>query len=230
MIHVDPEIYQKYPKDKIDEAVALLTYKKVDPLPKEELPGHPILYVFRHGQSEDNANFVFSGWRDSKLTIEGYKQAEVLAEKLRNKKLDMLISSPQIRALDTMKVAVSNNIAAKDLKIELDDRIKERNYGDLQGHSKLILQLQDPELLHEIRRSFQKTTTNGESLETVCKRVADFCNEIVPLMKQYKINVAVSCHGNSIRGFRMYFENLSPEVVQNIETPLGQDYAAYSIK
>jgi bisphosphoglycerate-dependent phosphoglycerate mutase len=49
-------------------------------------------------------------------------------------------------------------------------------------------------------------------------------------MTMYKMNVAVSCHGNSIRGFRQIFEGLSNEQTALIETPLGQDYAAYNIR
>ena len=217
-------------REKVDEAVALLSYKKVDPLPKEEVEGFPIMYIFRHGQSEDNAEYVFSGWRDSKLTQKGIEQAEILAEKIKDKKIDMLISSPQNRAIETMKTAVSKNERAKNLEIHLDDRIKERRYGDLQGTSKLEIQLKDPDLLKKIRRSYDYTPSNGESLEMVCKRVADFCDEIIPLMKEHKINVAVSCHGNSIRGFRKYFENLDEKTTAETETPLAQDYAAYTIR
>ena len=230
VMHIAPELYKKYPKEKIEEAVRQLTYVNVDPLPKDEPEQFPILYIFRHGQSEDNANFLFSGWRDSKITEEGVRQAEVLADKLKNKKIDMLVSSPQTRAVETMKIAISKNARAKLLEIHFDERVKERSYGDLQGKSKLEMQLTNPKLLHDIRRSYTKSAPNGESLETVCKRVSAFCDEIIPLMKDFNINVAISCHGNSIRGFRQYFEHLTPEEVQNIETPLGQDYAAYSIK
>jgi bisphosphoglycerate-dependent phosphoglycerate mutase len=64
----------------------------------------------------------------------------------------------------------------------------------------------------------------------VSKRVANFCDELVKRMKKEKINVAISCHGNSIRGFRRYFEGLSDEKTAHVETQLGQDYAAYVIK
>ena len=228
-MNIDPALYSKYTNDKIEEAVALLTYKKSNPLPKKELQGHPNMYIFRHGESEDNANFIFSGWRDSKLTEKGRKQAEALAPKLKDKKIDMLISSPQIRAVETMQIAISQNLLAKTLEIIKDDRIKERGYGDLQGKSKLELQLEDPELLKQYRRSFRDAPPNGESLEQVCKRVASFCEEIVPLMKKNNVNIAVSCHGNSIRGFRRYFEHLSDEETRTIETPLAQDYAVYPI-
>lgn len=228
-MNIDPLLSKKYPKEKIEEAIAILTYKKTSQLPKEESDIHPVMYIFRHGESEDNANFLFSGWRDSRLTQKGKEQAVILADKLKDKKIGMLISSPQIRAVETMEIAVSKNPIAKNLEILKDERIKERCYGDLQGKSKLELQLSDPDLLARYRRSFDEAPPNGESLKQVCERVADFCDEIIPLMKENKINIAISCHGNSIRGFRRYFEKLSDEETRTIETPLAQDYAAYVI-
>lgn len=217
-------------EETIEEAKNLLEYKDTPPLPKEESDSLPTLYIFRHGQTEDNRDFIFSGWRDSPLTEEGREQALVLAKKLENKKLDILISSPQIRAVDTMKLGVSLNENAKNKPIETDDRIKERSYGDYQGKSKMDIQLSDPKLLEKIRRGYNYATPNGESIGDVCKRVASFCDYIVGRMKKEKVNVAVSCHGNSIRGFRQYFERLTPEEVEKIETPLGQDYVSYVIK
>jgi 2,3-bisphosphoglycerate-dependent phosphoglycerate mutase len=129
-----------------------------------------------------------------------------------------------------MKIAMSQNESAKDLELITDERIKERSYGDLEGASKLEFYLKDPEGLHEMRRGYYTIPPNGESLDIVCKRVADFCDELVAEIKGKNINVAISCHGNSIRGFRKYFENLDEETVANVETPLGQDYASYSIK
>ena len=72
----------------VEEAKQTLSYKRIDPLPKNESEKFPVLYVFRHGQSQDNADFIFSGWRDSKLTQTGIKQAEILSEKLKAKKID----------------------------------------------------------------------------------------------------------------------------------------------
>lgn len=226
---IDQEILAKYPKSKIDEAISYLSYKDVKDLPKDENPSYPILYVFRHGQTEDNANFIFSGWRDPDLTELGVEQVELLAEKLAHKKIDMLYSSDQIRALKTMEIVMSKNENAKKLKIFQDPRIRERCYGDLQGTSKLLMQLENPEKLLEYRRSFATRPPNGESIEDVDKRVKDFIGDLLIIMKDKKVNVAVSCHGNSIRGFRDYFENLSNEETALIETPLGQDYLAYSI-
>lgn len=216
--------------EKIKKAKDLLNYKKVDELPKEESDEFSTIYVFRHGQTEDNANFVFSGERDAKLTKEGIKQAEILSEKIKSIRFDRLISSPQTRAVETMKIALSKNNLSKDIEIETDERIRERSYGDLTGKSKMDMQLKDPEELLKIRRSFDFVPVNGESIEMVCDRVGNFCNDLVKEISGKNIKVAISCHGNSMRGFRKYFEGLDNETVSKVETPLAQDYAAYVIK
>lgn len=221
--------YNKYGQDIVNKAIEKLNYKEVTTMPKNEDPNFPIIYIFRHGQSEDNAEMLFSGWRDVKLTDKGVRQALDLAEVLKDKKIDYLISSDQTRAIDTMKHAISLNEGAKNLEIHTDTRIRERSYGDLQGTSKLELFLQDEELCNEYRRSYTKRANNGESLEDVIKRVEDFIKDLTPFIKENSLNVAISCHGNSIRGFRKYFENLTPEEVTKLETPLGSDYIAYSI-
>ena len=223
-------LYKKYSKEEVDKAVELLTYKKVDPLPKDESDSYPVIYIFRHGQSEDNLTFTFSGWRDSDITEKGVEQAELLIPQLKNKKIGMLITSDQIRAIKTMEIAMSENAYADDLEIIKDPRIKERGYGLLEGYSKLELYLWNKKLLHAFRRGFDVIPPEGESLKMVCERVADFCEEIVPLVRESQLNVAISCHGNSIRGFRKYFEGLSEEETTKVETPLGKDYAAYVIK
>ncbi len=222
--------YAKYPREKVDAAVAYLSYHDVKPLPKDENPKHPILYVFRHGQTTDNADFLFSGWRDPDLTELGVKQAQILAEKLKDRPINMLVASDQLRSVRTMKLAMSLNNKLKDMEIHQDARLKERCYGDLQGTSKLEMQLTDPTHLAEERRSYDFVPPNGESTAMVVKRVKSFIDEIVPLMKMYRMNVAISCHGNSIRGFRQVFEGLTNDQTALIESPLGQDYAAYSIR
>ena len=101
-------------------------------LPKKESEKYPEIYVFRHGETFDNRNRVFSGWRNSKITNVGKKQAGVLAEKLKNKKIDVCITSSLSRSIDTAKTALKG----KKVKFEVDDRIIERDYGKLSGKSK----------------------------------------------------------------------------------------------
>lgn len=231
MQNVDPALYEKYGQFKVDESVKLLTYHmEMPPLPKDENPEFPILYVFRHGETEDNKNMVFSGWRDPNITEEGKKQTLELAQKLKDKNIQLLFASDQTRALETMQAAISLNEYANKLEINQDGRIREKSYGIYQGKSKLEVQLENPEHAMQLRRSYNYIPNLGESLHMCILRVNDFLNEIIPMMKESHMNVAISCHGNSIRGIRQYFEHLSNEQTAHIETPLGKDYAAYAIK
>ncbi len=209
---------------------SLLRYENVPELPKREIEGKPTLYVFRHGESDDNKELIFSGWRDPELTDKGREQAKILAQKLKDKTIDKLISSPQKRAVETMKIAMSLNKTAKNLPVEIDERIKERSYGKLQGQSKMEWYKKDPEYIQRVRRSYDGVPDGGESIAMVYDRTKAFADELVKLMRKEKINVAVSCHGNTIRCFRKYFEGLSDKETATIETPLAQDYAAYTIE
>lgn len=217
----------KYSQEQIEEAKKAVSKKDlILELPKTTSKEPPILYVFRHGQSEDNLDFIFSGWRDPKLTELGRKQAETLAEKLKDEHIDVGIVSRLQRSKETLEIALKNHT---NVKIEVDDRIIERSYGDLQGTSKLEMQLSDPELLEKYRRGYDFPAKNGESLKMVEARVKEFLDELLPRMKEEKINVAISCHSNSMRALRKWMENLSVEEMCRMENPLAQDFASYKV-
>lgn len=225
------KLKETYGEDKVEEAIKYLTYKEpIPPLHKEENPNHPTLYVFRHGQSNDNTKMIFSGWRSVGLTDKGKEGALAIAEMLKDKNIDMLFSSDQPRTYETMKLAMSKNEKARNLEINVDHRLRERNYGDWQGYSKLEKHLEDSEKLLSVRRGWDTPPPNGESMAMVNKRVTEFLEELIPMMKEKKINVAVACSGNSIRPIRKRLENLTNEEAATIETPTGKDYAAYTIK
>jgi len=44
------------------------------------------IYLFRHGQTYYNKKHIFTGWKDSKLTPKGIKDAKKVANKLKQKK------------------------------------------------------------------------------------------------------------------------------------------------
>lgn len=195
-------------------------------LPKEESIHHPEIYVFRHGQTHDNINRVFSGWRNSQLTDQGREQARILQEKLVDKHIDLCIVSPQDRSRETAKIALSQHPA---IIFEIDERIMERNYGTLHGKSKEKAMRDEPELTIKYRRGYDFPPPQGESLKMVEERVFPFCEELIDRVKRNNLNVAISCHGNSMRAIRKYFENLTLIEELTVENPLGTDYAAYVI-
>ena len=221
-------------KNKIDKAILQSAIKSLEApgksfskLPKEESKTKPVLYVFRHGETYDNKRKIFSGWRQSRLTKKGITQAKILSEKLKHKKIDVAFESHLVRSMTTLKIVLKYHPQAK---VEIDDRIIERNYGDLAGKSKTKMMKENPVLAAEYRRAYNFPPPHGESLKIVEKRVFPFCKDLIRRMKKEKINAAVSCHGNSMRVIRRFFEKLTIKEELTMENPLGQDYVSYVIK
>lgn len=100
------------------------------------------LFVFRHAETTDNANSVFSGWRDPDLTQKGRTQANEIAEQLRQEKIDYAFTSHLKRARRTLEVVLETH---SDVPVFLDDHLIERCYGLLQGQSKIEVAKAKPE-------------------------------------------------------------------------------------
>lgn len=203
-----------------------------EPLPKTEAQNPPkdgnTLFVFRHGQTHHNINKIFCGRADSKLTDVGIKQVKELAERMKEKRIDLGIYSNLSRAQDTLEIVLTYHPGTPT---EASDTLLERDYGDLTNTSKAELNKQNPKLTQKYRRSWDFPPPNGESLKMVWEgRVGKFCTDIEQRIRSEKVNVAVSCTNNTMRLIRMYFEKLSIDEMLEIENPTAQDYAAYLIK
>lgn len=189
------------------------------PLPKgQPKPNENFVLVFRHGQSEDNRNRVFSGWRDPPLTEIGREQARALAPQLQNLHLDVVITSDQIRSKETARLALASN---PHIKWEEDWRIKERDYGDLTGQSKEEWMTKEPERTVLWRRGYETAPPKGESLKNVEERLRPFLDALVRRICRERINVVLSAHGNSMRAIRRYFETMDMGQLLTHENPLA---------
>ena len=84
------------------------------------------LYVLRHGETDYNKEGIFQGQNNIDLNEEGIKQAQITAKSLENIFFDKVYVSPLKRAIETAKIVTNN-------ELEIDDRIKERSFGKLEG-------------------------------------------------------------------------------------------------
>ncbi len=215
------------------------------------------LYVFRHGQTFYNRDHVFTGWKDSKLTSKGFKDAKTVANKLKNKKIDVAYRTHLSRSKDTLAEVLKFHPECKEI-IE-DDRHIERSYGLYQGkhHSTIVakegldsyktllhwhkidhlsgkekkefIQKLGEAELQIIRRSYSIAPPKGESVKMVEQRVLSFLKDVLKKMKKDKVNVAISSHGNAMRPIRRYFEKLSISEMMDLENP-WDDYFEYTIE
>lgn len=103
-----------------------------------------MIYVVRHGQTGRNVKVRCQGWSDTELNQTGIEQAEQLAKILADVKFDVCFSSPLKRALKTAQIIYHSEII-------VDQRIKERGKGELEGRTdvkqmvkQLVINYYDP--------------------------------------------------------------------------------------
>ncbi len=134
--------------------------------------------------------------RDSPLTTNGLKQAEQLAyyfSKL-DKRIDCIISSPYLRAIDSIKPFAMK----QDLSIHIDERLQER-----------MLSVQPiDDWLEVLEHSFQEpdfALPGGESSNDAFKRAYPILDEIVQ-QNDYQ-NIIIVSHGNLIALLLNHFDH-----------------------
>lgn len=138
----------------------------------------------RHGETDLNSPVKrMQGISDYDLNINGIKQAETIRNKLAEEDFDIIITSPLKRAKHTAEII--NEF--KNLDLILDDRIMERNYGQLEG-----------ELFKKdyCNLDYDFESVGGESIENYKARLKDFISEIKK--KYYDKKVLVVSHNGVI--------------------------------
>ena len=174
------------------------------------------LFVFRHAETTDNSRGIFSGWRDPELTLKGLLQAREIAEQVRRDRIDYAFTSHLKRARRTLEIVLEAHPA---VPVFTDDRLIERCYGLLQGKSKRKVAEERPEWFAQVHRGYDFPPPEGESLRMVENRTLSFLVQLQEWLRQNPVNVAISCHGNSLRPIRRVFEHLSLKQMLQVENP-----------
>ncbi len=174
------------------------------------------LFVFRHAETTDNARMLFSGWRDPRLTPKGFQQAREVADQLSGEEINYAFTSHLKRAKTTLEMVLKTH---PGVPVFVDDRLIERCYGLLQGRSKRRIERERPEWFAEIHRGYDVCPPAGESLRMVEQRTLPFMSQLKDWLQRNPGNVAISCHGNSMRPIRRLFEQLSLKQMLQIENP-----------
>ncbi len=178
------------------------------------------IYIFRHSESVDNERGIFSGRSDVELSVYGRKQAQQVARKLKDKEIDLAFVSPLLRAKESLDYVL---LYHPQIKVIYDERIIERDYGELTGKDKRIYAKKHPKLFPIYHRSYDVPPPDGESIVQVEKRVNLFIKDMLKIIKKRKAKgVVIATHSNAIRPMRKYFENLSNKEMMQIENKTGE--------
>ena len=140
------------------------------------------LYVVRHGETAWNKEGRVQGITDIPLTEKGISDALKLRDLVKSLNIDVVISSPLKRAIETAKLITDNK-----LPINTDDRIKERDWGLNEGAN-----------INEVDRIdcwdviLNTKVQNIESIQDFMYRVSEFIEDIKVRFKDK--NVLVVTH------------------------------------
>ncbi|MCR5575933.1 MAG: histidine phosphatase family protein [Oscillospiraceae bacterium] len=151
------------------------------------------LYILRHGETALNSKGVMQGWLDEPLNENGRRLAVLSGQAMKGIRFDRCISSPLIRATQTAEIILRESENA--VKIEIDDRIREINFGDLEGKS-LSEMGKEGYLFYTDPLRFAGFP-NGESIRDVCERTQAFLKELIA--KDDGKVCLISTHGCAMR-------------------------------
>ncbi len=131
------------------------------------------LLITRHGTAAAD-NVVLGGQLDIPLTEKGRQEAEALASRLAGIRVDRIIASPLARALETAQ------IVARGRPIEVEERLREMDYGAWEGLTGAEIEKRDPELRARWERDPANTRSpGGECGEDVGRRLESFLADLL---------------------------------------------------
>lgn len=101
------------------------------------------IILVRHAECIGNITNRLAGRINFDLTDNGILQAKRLAQELKNKKIDIIYSSPLQRAIDTAKIIAEYN---ENINIRIDESLIEIDYGVCDGMSWNDINIQYPNI------------------------------------------------------------------------------------
>lgn len=119
-----------------------------------------------HSTTIDNETGKAAGWNDVSLALSGHKQAEQMGTRYKNIHVDVIFCSDLQRSYKTAGIAFGDKFP-----IVKDKRLRECNYGQLNGADKSVVFGQRAEHL-------TKPYPGGESYNQTMQRMEDFLDDL----------------------------------------------------
>lgn len=160
------------------------------------------IYIVRHGETMWNKVKRFQGSADIELSDAGRDLARKSGMNLRDIPLDRVFSSPLCRARETAELFCGG----RDIRIEVDERLRELNFGhcegqlyeDLVNNDSLTFKyfFSQPELYHP--------DDAGETIEDMMARARAFMQEVVEPLAASCHRIMIVAHGALNKGLMAY--------------------------
>jgi broad specificity phosphatase PhoE len=154
-----------------------------------------IFYV-RHGESESNVSGIMSGGADDiNLTKNGIEQAKRAGKDLIGKNIDLIVSSPLIRTVETATY-IAQEIGYDPKNIVTNPLFVERTYGIYEGGPNTIFKE------HVAKGQMHKSVESEEAMYLRLKKALNWLNTLDGR------NIILVSHGAAGRAIRVIAENL----------------------
>lgn len=155
------------------------------------------LLFTRHGETDWNIERKWQGRTDVPLNAKGLQQAEEARNKLAYTPIDLILTSPSIRASKTAEIIKGD----RNIEIILEPRLLERDLGEFEGKKYDEFDLAG-------LWSYKKNISIPQ-VETI----HDFFDRIYGLLNQIKVNysgntVLLVSHGGVGIAVQSYFEGI----------------------
>lgn len=161
-----------------------------------------MLYIIRHGQTQQNKANLLQGRSDFPLNETGIEQARAAGEKLRELgvRFDRVYSSPLQRALQTARL-----VAGEDVPVFEDERLIEMDYGPYEG---MDLKHPAPEVLTFFSDFVHNSAPPGmEPLSQVVSRLGALLEELGE--EAERRTILLSTHAIAMKGALEYLDPAS---------------------
>jgi alpha-ribazole phosphatase/probable phosphoglycerate mutase len=166
------------------------------------------IHFVRHGQTKHNVAGLINSQLDKEdvLTDDGIEQVKKTMREIAD-------DYTEIYSSDLFRTRQTAEILNQKLKLSIiyDARVRERNFGSLDGKSWEEVGLGLKEL--DLKQKYDYRPHGGESAEDVQKRLFDFIGELVRDKKSEKILVVT--HGGTIRMLYHLLKGEYPEFIDN---------------
>ena len=152
-----------------------------------------MIYLVRHGQTDWNLEKKTQGHTDISLNDNVREQALRVSNFLRNYKIDKIYSSDLLRASETAEIINK----CLNLNIILDNRLREINYGDLEGIPRTTLS-------QDVWAVFNNNPLelHAEPMLDVYTRIKNFFDSL-----NYDEDILIVTHGGALRIIMYYINN-----------------------
>lgn len=161
------------------------------------------IYIARHGLTDWNLIPKVQGMTDIPLNEGGLKQANALAQMIKEKNLhfDKILYSPLKRAAVTAKIVGDLN----NIPLEVEPRLIEQNFGKWEGFDCST----GDKSFHLAKQKFADSYEGGESMFQLAHRIYSLLDELkaMPGDESYLLVT----HGGIARCIHSYFFDMTNE-------------------